>query len=361
LAALQDFGDEMATNDSTAIPEAIRDVKHLEQLLSAPTQGVIDTFSRLEGDVIILGVAGKMGLTLAWMARRAFDAAGRRNARVVGVARFTEPESESWLRARGVETIRCDLLERDALEHLPEVPNVVSMSGMKFGTTGRESQTWAVNSFLPGLVAEHFRRSRIVAFSTGNVYGLVPSASGGSRESDPPRPVGEYAMSCLGRERILEHFSRTLGIPMALIRLNYAVEMRYGVLVDLARKVRAGAPVDLRMGYFNVIWQADANAIALGAFDHVATPAAVLNVTGPETLRVRLVAEQFGARFGVSPALRGTEAPDALLSDATLCRRLFGPPRLEAGRLIDLTAGWLTSGGPTLEKPTHFEDRDGRF
>jgi nucleoside-diphosphate-sugar epimerase len=351
----------MASELATAIPESIRDVEQLDQLLSAPTEGVIDTFSRLDGDVIILGVAGKMGPTLAWMARRAFDAAGRRDRRVVGVARFTEPETESWLRLRGVETIRCDLLAGDALARLPEFPNVVSMSGMKFGTTGRESQTWAVNSFLAGMVAQRYRRSRIVAFSTGNVYGLVPSASGGSKESDPPRPVGEYAMSCLGRERILEHFSRTLGIPMVLIRLNYAVEMRYGVLVDLARKVRAGAPVDVSMGYFNVIWQADANAVVLEAFDHVATPPAVLNVTGPETLAVRLVAEQFGARFGVSPQLRGLEANDALLSDATLCRRLFGPPRLEAGRLIDLTADWLEKGGRTLEKPTHFEDRDGRF
>jgi nucleoside-diphosphate-sugar epimerase len=351
----------MAGDASTAIPESIRDVEQLERLLSAPTAGVIDTFSRLDGDVIVLGVAGKMGPTLAWMARRAFDTSGRRDRRVIGVARFTEADSECWLRDRGVETIRCDLLERDALARLPEVPNVVSLTGMKFGTTGRESQTWAVNSFLPGLVAEHYRRSRIVAFSTGNVYGLVPSSSGGSRESDTPRPVGEYAMSCLGRERILEHFSRTLDIPMALIRLNYAVEMRYGVLVDLARKVRAGAPVDVTMGFFNVIWQADASAFALQAFDHVATPPILINATGPDTLGVRRVAERFGERFGVPVNVQGTEAPDALLSDATLCRRLFGLPRLEADRLISLTAEWLQSGGRTLEKPTHFEDRDGRF
>ncbi len=350
----------MAIDCSTAIPDTIRNVDELDLLLSNPPQGVVDTFSRLEGDVIVLGVAGKMGPTLAWMARRAFDAAGRRDRRVLGVARFTNAESESWLRDRGIETIRCDLLEPDALERLPEVTNVVSMFAMKFGSTGREYQTWAMNSFLPGMVALRYRRSRIVAFSTGNVYGLVPASSGGSTESDPPRPVGEYAMSCLGRERILEHFSRTLGIPMALIRLNYATELRYGVLVDLAARCLR-EPIDLSMGFFNVIWQADANAIALKALEHVATPPLVLNVTGPETLGVRQVAERFAARLGLPLELRGTEAPDALLSDAGLCRRLFGPPQLGAGRLIDLTADWLKGGGPTLDKPTHFEARDGRF
>lgn len=351
----------MTTDETTATPEAVRDVDHLDDLLSTPSPGVIETFSRLEGDVIVLGVAGKMGPTLAWMARRAFDAAGHRNHRIIGVARFTDPASESWLRDRGIETIRCDLLEPDALEPLPEVPNVVSMFAMKFGSTGQEHKTWAMNTFLPGLVARQYRRSRIVAFSTGNVYGLVPVPQGGSTESDATRPVGEYAMSCLGRERILEYFSRTLETPMALIRLNYAVEMHYGVLVDLGRKVLAGAPIDLGMGHFNVIWQADANAFTLQAFDHVAVPPKVLNITGPETLGVREVAEQFGRRFRRTPNLEGAEGPDALLSNATLCRRLFGPPRLDAGQLIDLTAEWLEHGGHTLNKPTHFEARDGRF
>jgi nucleoside-diphosphate-sugar epimerase len=344
-----------------ARPDAILDVGHLERLLSTPTEGVIDTLARLDGDVIVLGVAGKMGPTLAWMARRAFDAAGRSDRRVVGVARFTNPETESWLRERGVETIRCDLLEPGALEPLPELPNVVSMFAMKFGSTGQEYRTWAMNSFLPGMVALKYRRSKIVAFSTGNVYGLVPAAGTGSTEEDAPRPVGEYGMSCLGRERILEHFSRALDIPMAVIRLNYAVEMRYGVLVDLAQKVLAGRPIDLAMGYFNVIWQADANAITLRAFDHAGTPPFVLNVTGPETLGVRQVAEQLGERLGRPFEIRGTEAPDSLLSDATLCRRLFGPPRLGASHLIDLTARWLEGGGQTIDKPTHFEARDGRF
>jgi nucleoside-diphosphate-sugar epimerase len=351
----------MTIPETTAIPESIRDVEQLEDLLSAPTHAVIDTLSRLEGDLIVLGVAGKMGLTLAWMARRAFDAASQHHRRILGVARFTDPETEAWLRHRGVETIRCDLLEPGALERLPRVPNVVSMFAMKFGSTGQEPSTWAMNAFLPGLVARHYHSSRIVAFSTGNVYGLASVSQSGSRETDPTQPIGEYAMSCLGRERILEHFSRTLGVPVTLIRLNYAVEMRYGILVDLAQKVRAGTPIDLAMGYFNVIWQGDANAIALCAFEHAATPPAVLNVTGPETLAVRRVAQQFAERFGIALNLRTGEAPDALLSNSDLCRRLFGPPRLGADKLISLTADWLSRGGPTLDKPTHFEARDGRF
>jgi len=341
--------------------ESIRDVDHLDDLLGAPTPGVVDTFARLDGDLIVLGVAGKMGPTLAWMARRAFDAAGHGDRRVFGVARFSEPGCEPWLRDRGIEPIRCDLLDPDAPARLPEAANVVSMFAMKFGSTGQEARTWAMNAFLPGLVAARYRRSRIVAFSTGNVYGLTPVRGGGSREADPARPVGEYGMSCLGRERILEHQSRTLGIPLAVIRLNYAVEMRYGVLVDLARRVLAGEPIDLAMGHFNAIWQGDANAAALLAFDHLASPPAVFNVTGPEILGVRRAAERFGERFGRPVEFRGTEAPDALLSDASTALGLFGPPRIDADRLIDLTADWLLRGGPVLGKLTHFEARDGRF
>jgi NAD dependent epimerase/dehydratase family len=351
----------MTTDDSNDLPEPIREVEQLDRLLSTPTAGVVDTFARLEGDLLILGVAGKMGPSLAWMARRAFDLAGHHDRRVIGVARFTNSASEAWLNERGIETIRRDLLEPDALEHLPDVPNVVSMFAMKFGSSGMELQTWAVNSLLPALVALRFRRSRVVAFSTGNVYSLVPVAGGGSTEKDPLEPVGEYAMSCLGRERILEYLGRTMRIPIALIRLNYAVEMRYGILVDLARKVLTGTPIDLTMGYFNVIWQADANAIALQAFDHAASPPMVLNVTGPETLSVRRVAERFGERFGRVPEFRGEEAADALLNNASVCRHMFGPPRIGAESLIEMTADWLEHGGPTMDKPTRFEARDGRF
>ena len=342
-------------------PGSIRDVDHLDDLLSEPTPGVVETFSRMDGDLIVFGVGGKMGPTLAWMARRAFDEAGLVDRRVIGVARFSDSGREGWLRDRGIEPIRADLLDPDALEALPEVPNVVSMFAMKFGATGQESRTWAMNAFLPGLVARKYRRSRIVAFSTGNVYGLASVERGGSKEADPPGPVGEYAMSCLGRERIFEHQSRTLGIPMALIRLNYAAEMRYGVLVDLGRRVLGGEPIDLAMGHFNVLWQGDANAAALGVFDHLASPPSVFNVTGPEIMSVRRTAERFGERFGRRVEFRGTEAPDALLSDASVALRLFGPPRVDADHLIDLTADWLFRGGPTSGKPTGFESRDGRF
>jgi dTDP-4-dehydrorhamnose reductase len=355
------IGGEMTIDGSTQVPGTVRDVEQLEDLLSTPTEGLVDTFQRLDGDLLILGVAGKMGPTLAWMARRAFDLAGHRDRRVIGVARFTNPATEPWLNERGIETIRCDLLAPDALEQLPKLRNVVSMFAMKFGSTGVESQTWAVNSLLPALVALKFRRSRIVAFSTGNVYGLLPVGGTGSKESDTPVPVGEYAMSCLGRERILEHLGRTMGIPMALIRLNYAVEMRYGVLVDLARQVLARNPIDLSMGYFNIIWQADASAIALRAFEHAAVPPLVLNVTGPEIMSVRQVAGRFAERFGVAVSFQGEEAADALLNDAANCRRLFGSSRIGAEHLIEMTADWLERGGPTIDKPTHFQARDGRF
>ena len=339
---------------------AIRDVAHLEGLLSEPDDAVIEALGRLDGDILVLGVAGKMGPSLARLARRASEAAGVRR-RVIGVARFTDEAAEASLREHGVETVRCDLLDPDSPGRLPDAPNVVFMAGMKFGSTGREAQTWAINTHLPGLVARRFARSRIVAFSTGNVYGLTPVDRGGSRESDVPSPQGEYAMSCLGRERIFEHFSRSQGTPTALIRLNYATEMRYGVLVDLARKVIEGEPVDLAMGYFNAIWQGDASALALRALEHAASPPLVLNVSGPETLSVRRVAERFGDLLGRPATFQGEEAPEALLSDTSRAEELFGPPRIGVDRVIGWTADWLRRGGPTSGKPTRFEVRDGQF
>ena len=308
----------------------------------------------------MLGIAGKMGPSLARMARRASDLAGNRR-RIIGVARFSSPGSEAELQRQGIETIRCDLLNEQAVQELPDAPNVLYLAGMKFGATGQESLTWAMNTHLPALVCRKFARSRIVAFSTGNVYGLVPAAGGGSRETDVPAPVGEYAMSCLGRERIFEHFSRTLGTRVALLRLNYACDLRYGVLVDLAQKVLAGAPVDLGMSWFNTIWQGDANAMTLRCFDHVASPPLTLNLTGPELLNVRETCEQLGRLLGRQPAFMGTQSPTALLSNARNALGLFGEPRVAAGQLLAWVAAWVRQGGPTLNKPTHFEARDGRF
>lgn len=345
---------------SPVLPETIRDTAHLEELLSAPTPGVIETLALLEGDVIVLGAAGKMGPSLSRMLRRASDAAGV-HRRILAVSRFSSGNEEAGFHPYGIETVRCDLLNESELDRLPDVPNVVYMAGMKFGSTGNESLTWAMNSYLPGKVCEKFSRSRIVAFSTGNVYPLSPILHGGSRESDTPGPIGDYAQSCLGRERIFEHFSRTRDIPVAMIRLTYATEMRYGVLVDVARKVLQGEPIDVAMGNVNVIWQADANAMSLQAFDHAASPSFVLNVAGPETLSVRRVAQQFAAQFGREAKVEGTEAPEALLINGQLGHRLFGYPRVSAEQMILWIADWVQRGGESLGKPTHFETRDGKF
>jgi nucleoside-diphosphate-sugar epimerase len=340
--------------------QRIESTEHLEELLSEPTDEVVEVLARLDGDLILLGVAGKMGPTLARMARQASERAGVAR-RILGVARFSEPRVQADLQARGIETVHCDLLDPAQLAALPEVANVVYLAGTKFGSTGQEARTWAMNCWLPGMVCRHFRRSRLVAFSTGNVYGLTPVALGGSLETDPLAPVGDYAMSCVGRERILEHFSRTYSIPMVLLRLNYATEMRYGVLVDLAQRVWAGRPVDVTMGHLNAIWQADASATALAALAHAATPPLVLNVAGPELLSVRRVAAQFGALLGRPVTLEGAESPDALLSNAQLAHRLFGYPRVSAAQLIHWIADWVRRGGESLGKPTHFEVRDGKF
>lgn len=350
----------MRSQSGTEHVESIRDVEHLEDMLSDPPEGVIRAMAGVEGDILILGASGKLGPTLARMARRASDLAGVGRS-VIGVARFSAGEEAARLESHGVEVVRCDLLDPAALDALPEAPNVFFLAGMKFGSTGNEAATWAVNAFLPGLVARKFRRSRIVALSTGNVYGLTPADGGGSREGDPPAPVGEYAMSCLGRERIFEHFGRAFDIPTALIRLNYATEMRYGVLVDLARKVIAGEPIALAMGHLNAIWQGDANAMTLLALSQVGVPPTVLNVTGPERLVVREVAERFGRLLGREVIYEGAEAPDALLSDAGRALALFGPPRVDADRMIGWIADWVSRGGESLGKPTHFEARDGRF
>jgi nucleoside-diphosphate-sugar epimerase len=340
--------------------DAITSVEELEDLLSAPTPGAVEALAKSDGDLILLGAGGKMGPSLARLARRASDAAGTRR-RVIAVSRFGGGDAEARLRAHGVEVVRCDLLDPAALAALPDAANVVWMAGFKFGTSGQESLAWAMNTWLPGAVCQRYRHSRVVAFSTGNVYGLTPVAGGGSVEDDPPRPVGEYAQSCLGRERVIEHFSRTLGVPAVLLRLNYACELRYGVLSDVARKVAAGEPIDLGMGHFNAVWQGDANAWALQAVAHASAPPRVLNLAGPELLSVRRVAEEFGRLLGRPPVFRGAEQPDAILSNSQQAVRLFGYPRVGARQMMEWVAQWVRAGGPSLDKPTHFEVRDGAF
>jgi nucleoside-diphosphate-sugar epimerase len=339
---------------------AIRTEAELEERLSRPSAADVEFMRELEGDLLILGVAGKMGPSLARRARRAADEAGVRK-RIVGVARFSNPRVREELEAAGVETICADLLDEEQLQALPELPNVIYMAARKFGTTGNEYLTWALNTYLPGRVAERFRRSRIVAFSSGNVYPLVPIAHGGPTEATPPDPVGEYAQSVLGRERMFEYFSARYGTPVTLLRLNYAIDLRYGVLVDIALKVYQRQPVNLAMGQVNVIWQGDANSVALRAFRLCQSPPAVLNVTGPETVSVRSLAWKFARRFGVEPIFEGTEAPTALLSDASLCHRLFGYPEVTLEQMIEWVAEWIRAGGVLWNKPTHFEVRDGSF
>jgi nucleoside-diphosphate-sugar epimerase len=343
-----------------SLPDRVEDTTHLETLLSEPSAQAIETLARLNGDLILLGVAGKMGPTLARMARSASDTAGVRR-RVIGVARFSHPDLERHLQGHGIETIRCDLLDPAQLAALPEAANVIAMFGMKFGSTGQEARTWALNCWLPGTVCQKFRKARIVAFSTGNVYGLVPVVRGGAVETDPLVPVGEYAMSCVGRERIYEHFNREAAIPMTILRLNYANEMRYGVLVDLAQRVWARQPVDLSMGYFNAIWQGDANAAALTALGLATSPPLVVNVTGHAVLRVRQVAEQFGRLLDRPVQFTGKENADAILSNAERSKQLIGPPRIREEQMVRWIADWIRRGGETLGKPTHFEVRDGRF
>ncbi len=340
--------------------KAIQTVDQLDELLSEPAEPVVDAIRHLRGDIVLLGAGGKIGPSLARMVRRASDLAGVQR-RVIGVSRFSSPGGAAELQAHGVETIQCDLLDEAAVERLPAAPNVIYLAGLKFGSTELPASTWAMNAYLPGVVCRKYRTSRIVAFSTGAVYGLTTFAGGGSRETDRTQPVGEYAASCLGRERMFEYFSSRGNIPVALIRLFYACELRYGVLVDLAQKILVGDSIDLTMGHFNIIWQGDSNAMTLLAFEHVVSPPFVINLTGPEILSVREVAETMGRLLGKAPKFCGTEQETACLGDAAQSHRLFGLPRVSAGQLIEWVVDWVKRGGETLGKPTHFEVRDGRY
>jgi len=338
----------------------ISSVQDLEERLSRPTAEDVCAMLALEGDLLILGAGGKMGPSLAALARRAADLA-RSRKRVIAVSRFSDEKLRSQFSSQNIEIIPCDLLEPGALAKLPDIRNVVFMAARKFGTSGSEHLTWAMNTLLPGLVAERFRNARIVAFSTGNVYPLTLVDDGGAVESTPVEPKGEYAQSALGRERMFEYGSQRWGTPVTILRLNYAVELRYGVLADIGLAVFERQPIDLRMGYANVIWQGDANSVCLRSFAHCQSPPLILNLTGPETLSVRRVAKEFGQRFGVDPVFEFEESSTALLSNAGKAHQLYGCPSVRATEMIDWLADWIRNRRPMLNKPTHFHARDGKF
>jgi nucleoside-diphosphate-sugar epimerase len=348
----------VASSTGALQPDQVNEAE-LDDLLSAPRGETVAAMAACPGDVVVLGAGGKMGPTLARMMVRA--ASGNVRRRVVAVSRFSSPGIEEALHMGGVETLRCDLLDRASVSRLPDAPNVVFMSGQKFGTAGAPSTTWAMNTIVPAHCAERYRDSRIVCFSTGNVYALSGVVAGGARETDEPGPIGEYAMSCLGRERLFEYYAQRFATRVAILRLNYAIALRYGVLTDLARRVWNDESVALEMGHVNVIWQGDANRIAIECLPRAATPPFVVNVTGHATLSVRELACQLGERLGKAPRFVGQERSDALLSNTDRMQSVFSAPDMPLERMLDLAADWVRSGQPLLGKPTRFEERDGRF
>lgn len=336
------------------------DAHAMYQEMLRPSDALISEMARVEGDIMILGAGGKMGPSLTVLARQAADAAGVKK-NIIAVARFSEAGLQADLEAQGIRTIALDLLNDEQLQQLPDVKNILYLAGTKFGTTGKESFTWAMNSYLPGRIAEKFKRSRIVVFSTGNVYPLKPVDSGGAIENDVPEPIGEYAQSCLGRERVFQYFSSLNNTPTLIYRLNYAIDVTYGVLLDIAKAVREGKPIDLRMGYVNVIWQGEANEFALRCLAHCSVPPKILNITGPNTASVRQIAIAFGKLFGKEPVFENHEEKTALLSNASESYRLFGPQKVGIDQMIAVISKWVQSGGKILGKPTHFQEREGKF
>jgi hypothetical protein len=338
------------------LPKTIPDIAALDELLCRPSQALIDDLQKVDGDVMVLGVGGKMGPTLAGLAKAALP-----DRRIIGVARFSEPGVKEWLEKRGIETLNCDLLNEAAIRRLPQTKNIIFMAGRKFGAEGNLALTWAMNSHVPALVAQGFPHSRIVVFSTGCVYPFVPIESKGSDESMPPNPPGEYAQSCVGRERIFEYFSHQFKTPGRLFRLNYAIDMRYGVLHDIATKVLNRTPIDVSLGHVNFIWQGDASAQALRCLAHCRTPTSPINVSGHEILAVRDLAAEFGKLFGKAPVITGKEEPTAWLTNTSQAVKLFGLPIVDTAQLIAWTADWVARSMPSLGKPTKYEVRDGRY
>lgn len=342
------------------LPERINSEAELEDALAEPSEADLECVARLNGDFLILGAGGKMGPSLARRLHRATTRTASRS-RVLAVSRFSSAVVRDGLEAEGIQTMACDLLDPGQISAIPRCPNVLFLAGRKFGTLDRTDVTWATNTVVPARVAEHFSRSRMVVFSTGNVYPLVNIDGPAPTEDDPPGPVGEYAQSCLGRERVVEFVSREHGLPVLIFRLNYAVDLRYGTLVDVARKVYAGEPIDLTVGVFNAIWQGDANSYALRSLELCSSPPAILNVTGPERIAIRDIAQWFGAEFNREPRFVNHEGPVALLSDSSRSRALLGEPAVPLTALRQWVAHWISVGGSSLNKPTQFEVTDGRF
>ena len=344
-----------------AIPDKVAGETTLERLLTTPRPELIKDLRTGSGDLIVLGAGGKMGPSLAKLARAGLDAAGRTGDVVHAVSRFPDDSLRRDLAEAGVNAIPFDLVANDDLSPLPDAAGVIHMVGAKFGAGNNPSWAWEVNAALPDRVARRYRTSRIVTLSTGNVYPFVTPGSGGATEATPPEPIGEYAQSCLGRERVFGFAARTWGIPLSVIRLNYAIDLRYGVLADIAARVLAGEAVPITTGHVNVVWQGYANEVVLRSLTHANTEVFTINLTGPELLEVRDVANRFAELFGTDARFTGSPGPTALLSDSTRCMELFGRPDVTADRLIQWQARWMLDGLPMTGKPTKWAVRDGRF
>jgi nucleoside-diphosphate-sugar epimerase len=338
-------------NDITNLDE-----QGLEEMLSEPSEVTVQALAGLPGDIVVLGAGGKMGPTLAIMLKKASG-----DKKIYAVSRFSNKAVRNRIEQAQIETIEADLLDESHYHKLPDVENVFFLAGMKFGSTGNQPLTWAMNSYMPALIARHYRNSRIIAYSTGNVYPLVEISSGGATEETPPEPIGEYAQSCLGRERMFEYFSQLYKTPVTLIRLNYANEPRYGIIVDLTSRILNDEPIDLTMGAVNLIWQRDANDYIIRSISLAKSPPAVLNVAGPRTIPIRRLAEQIGETLGKKPKFVSQEACSALLSNASYCLNTFGPPQTSLEQMVSATAEWVSAGNKTLNKPTKYEIRDGKF
>jgi nucleoside-diphosphate-sugar epimerase len=335
-------------------------IESLEEKWLSPSDALIEDMKQIKGDIMVLGAGGKIGPSICRLVKQAIDLAGV-DKHVIAVSRFSEEGVAAELNADGIETISANILDDPQLKNLPEVENVLYLAGTKFGTSNNEPYTWAMNTYLPGRVAEKFRKSKIVVYSTGNVYPFTPVNSGGATEDMRADPVGEYGQSCLGRERLFQYFSSIYGTPLLIYRLNYAIDFRYGVLLEIAKSVLAQKPINISMGHVNVIWQGDANEMAIRSLLHCEAPAKLLNITGPETVPLRWLAKEFGRIFQVEPQFVGEEQPTALLSNAAESFRLFGYPRTTLKEMIGITAQWLLEGGKTINKPTHFQERKGQF